>query len=94
MKQSVPFSGVLISLLILASLVNAATLPVTVTPENMVLRDANGNIIATSLTVALINNTDGYVQLARALTESGTIFPTVPAVGYLYYRTDLQALYI
>jgi hypothetical protein len=96
MKSKVADSiiGVSICILIVAFLVNAQTsLPVTVTPENIVLRDPYGNIVATSLTVALINNTDGYVQLARMLIESGTSYPTVPAVGYLYYRTDLNALY-
>jgi len=93
-QKSGSFLAVVLSLLLIAMSVHATTLPVTISPENLVLRDAYGNIIATSLTVALINNTDGYVQLARALTESGTTYPTDPAVGYLYYRTDLQALYI
>jgi len=93
-QKSGSFLAVVLSLLLVATFVHATTLPTTVTPQNLVLRDAYGNIVVTSLTVALINNTDGYVQLARALTESGTVFPATPAVGYLYYRTDLQALYI
>ncbi len=94
-QRSGSFIAVVLSLLLLATFVRASSIPTTVTPDNLVLRDAYGNIIATSLTVALINNTDGgYVQLARALTESGTTFPAEPAVGYLYYRTDLQSLYI
>jgi len=94
-KTSVSIIGVLITVLVIASLVQATSIPITVTPENMVLRDAYGNIVATSLTVALINNTDGYVQLARAVIESGaSSFPSDPAVGRIFYRTDLQALYI
>jgi hypothetical protein len=93
-QKSGSFLAVILSLLIMATFVHATTIPTIITPNNLVLRDAYGNIVATSLTVALINNTDGYVQLARALTESGTTYPIDPAVGYLYYRTDLQALYI
>ena len=93
-QKSSSFLAIILSLLIVAMSVHATTLPTTITPDNLVLRDQYGKIVATSLNVALINNTDGYVQLARVLTESGTTFPTSPAVGYLYYRTDLQALYI
>lgn len=50
------------------------------------------SVSTTSLTVALINNTAGYVQTYRLLVENGSSFPATVSNGYLFFRTDYNTL--
>lgn len=52
-----------------------------------------GSLNATVIYTAILNASTNYVQAYRLLVENGTSFPSSPSSGYLFFRTDLNALY-
>jgi parallel beta-helix repeat protein len=52
-----------------------------------------GSLNATVIYAATLNASTNYIQAYRLLVENGTSFPSSPSSGYIFFRTDLNAIY-